>query len=80
MVVIKPFRAFHFNKSRFSNIETFIAPPYDIIRSEQELKLKKNQHNITHVDLPTSYEQAAATLNEWIQEKVHRFHPENKKS
>ncbi|MHC1590739.1 MAG: DUF1015 domain-containing protein [Candidatus Helarchaeales archaeon] len=70
MVEIAPFKAYMYNLQKISRLEDVIAPPYDIIKPEREQKLKKNPFNITHVDLPSSYDAAARILKQWIDEKV----------
>ncbi|MHA1785201.1 MAG: DUF1015 domain-containing protein [Candidatus Helarchaeota archaeon] len=66
MVKIIPFRAFHYDFD--SNIESLVAPPYDVI-SNVEL-FKQNPYNITHLELPTNYKTAADKLNDWISQKI----------
>lgn len=66
MVEISPFRAFHYDLTKVSRLSEVVAPPYDIINPEQEQSLKVNPRNITHLDLPASYEHASSLLEEWI--------------
>ncbi len=77
MVEFIPFRAFQYNLRKISKLEDVIAPPYDVIKPAQERELKKHVNNITHVDLPISYKNAAKLLNNWIKEKI-LIQPEKK--
>jgi uncharacterized protein (DUF1015 family) len=47
------------------------SPPYDVLSQAQRDELAaKSAHNMTHIDLPPTYEDAAATLARWISEKA----------
>jgi len=47
------------------------SPPYDVLSKAQRDELAaKSCHNMTHIDLPPTYEDAAATLEDWLREKA----------
>jgi uncharacterized protein (DUF1015 family) len=47
------------------------SPPYDVLSMAQRDELAaQSAYNMTHIDLPRSYEDAAATLARWIAEKA----------
>ncbi|NHI94698.1 MAG: DUF1015 domain-containing protein [Candidatus Lokiarchaeota archaeon] len=75
MVEISPFRAYHYNSDE---IDTFVSKPYDVISEEEKAIYKRNPYNITHLELPTNYNDAAQKLKEWINEK--KLIPRDKKS
>ena len=59
MVDITPFYAYHYGTDK---LEPLVSKPYDVINEEELLAYKKNEHNITHLELPSSYDDAAAKL------------------
>ena len=75
MVEISPFQAYLYDSDEF---EGLVSKPYDVISNEELTIYKKNPFNITHLELPTSYEDAAKKLKEWINEK--RLVPRKNKS
>jgi uncharacterized protein (DUF1015 family) len=47
-------------------LEDVIAPPYDVIDDELRARLAaRSPYNVVEIDLPPSYEQAAATMDDW---------------
>ena len=70
MVNITPFHAYHYNSDKFSSLEPLVSKPYDVINEEEKLAYKKNEWNITHLELPTSYDDAANRLEAWIKDKI----------
>jgi uncharacterized protein (DUF1015 family) len=71
---IAPFRAVHYNSSRFGNdVLRFVAPPYDVIDKGMERKLKDDRLNIAHITLGNegdSYSTAAKRLRRWMNDEV----------
>lgn len=66
MAVVKPFRALRYDEAAAGPLETLVAPPYDVITGEQRERLRSvNPHNVVHLTLPDSEEQAARDLDEW---------------
>ncbi len=70
MVNISPFHAYHYNTDKFSSLEPLVSKPYDVISDEEKKIYKINEWNITHLELPTSYDDAALKLNTWIKDRV----------
>jgi uncharacterized protein (DUF1015 family) len=69
MAEIKPFRALHYDLPDAGSLEDLVAPPYDVIDSEQRAALvSRSPYNVVQVDLPigdTPYEDAAALFAQW---------------
>jgi uncharacterized protein (DUF1015 family) len=60
---IRPFRALRY---AVPDLAAVVAPPYDVISDEQRAAYRaRNPHNIVHLTLPDSEEQAARDLAEW---------------
>jgi uncharacterized protein (DUF1015 family) len=67
VAVVKPFRALRFADPS----ERFVAPPYDVISPEERGRyLALDPHNVVHLTLPDSEEEAARTLERWRDEGV----------
>jgi uncharacterized protein (DUF1015 family) len=63
---IRPFRALRYDEAVAGPLETLVAPPYDVIDAEQREELRRaSPHNVVHLTLPDSEEEAAAQLAEW---------------
>ncbi len=76
---LKPFRAFRFDPAVVGDATACIAPPYDVIDSNQQEQLyQKNKYNIVRIikgrtspsdnDDNNQYTRAAGHLTEWIDE------------
>ncbi len=64
---MKPFRALRYAEPG----ERVVAPPYDVISAEQrERYLALDPHNVVHLTLPDSEEEAGLTLAHWRAEGV----------
>ena len=74
---VKPFRAFRFDKAIVGDVDSCIAPPYDVIGKARQCRLyEKNQYNIVRIikgktstsdsDTDNQYTRAADYLNTWI--------------
>lgn len=65
MAVVRPFRALRYAPSAGA-LEALVAPPYDVIDDAQrEELLARSPHNVVHLTLPDSEEEAARTLADW---------------
>jgi uncharacterized protein (DUF1015 family) len=68
MAEVRPFRALRY---AVPDLEAVVAPPYDVIddalRSEY---LQRDPHNVVHLTLPDSEEQAARDLRAWRDQGV----------
>jgi uncharacterized protein (DUF1015 family) len=68
MADVRPFRALRYAAA---DLEPLVAPPYDVISDEQRRELlARDPHNVVHLTLPDSEEQAAADLRRWREEGV----------
>ncbi len=71
MAVVKPFRALRYDVETAGPLESLVAPPYDVISPEQRDELRaRSPHNVVHLTLPDSEEQAAAELERWRADRV----------
>ena len=67
MAVVKPFRALRYAEPG----PGVVAPPYDVISPEQRTEyLARDPHNVVHLTLPDSEEDAARTLEQWRRDGV----------
>jgi uncharacterized protein (DUF1015 family) len=65
MAQLRPFRALRYSPAA-GPLERLVAPPYDVISPEErEHYLALDPHNVVHLTLPDSEEQAARELSEW---------------
>jgi uncharacterized protein (DUF1015 family) len=63
---IKPFRALRYDTERAGPLEDLIAPPYDVIGSEERASyLARSSYNVVHLTLPDSPEEAGRSFSEW---------------
>ena len=63
---IQPLRTLRYDTSVAGPLGEVIAPPYDVIDNHMRTELAaRSEHNVVELDLPESYEGAAATLQEW---------------
>src|SRR5256885_16595537 len=70
MAQVRPFRALRYSAAAGA-LERLVAPPYDVISAEErEQYLALDPHNVVHLTLPDSEEQAARELVEWQAEGV----------
>jgi uncharacterized protein (DUF1015 family) len=73
MADVRPFRAERYDETKAGPLEALVAPPYDVISDEDRaLYLARDPHNIVHLTLPDSEEQAARDLAAWREEGVLR--------
>src|SRR3989440_1157153 len=65
MAQVRPFRALRYSAAAGA-LERLVAPPYDVISAEERRHyLALDPHNVVHLTLPESEEQAARELREW---------------
>ena len=63
MAEVRPFRALRY---AVPDLDAVVAPPYDVISDEQRQEfLARDPHNVVHLTLPDSEEQAARALAGW---------------
>ncbi len=66
MATIRPFRALRYDEGVAGPLASLVAPPYDVISAEQRVDyLARSPHNVVHLTLPDSEEQAARDLADW---------------
>jgi uncharacterized protein (DUF1015 family) len=76
MAQLRPFRALRYADAA-GPLERLVAPPYDVISpQERERYLALDPHNVVHLTLPDSEEQATRDLDAWQQEGVLEREPE----
>jgi uncharacterized protein (DUF1015 family) len=67
MAVVKPFRAVLYDEDRAGPLAELVAPPYDVIGpAERSELLARSPHNVVHLTLPESEEDAARAWGEWV--------------
>jgi uncharacterized protein (DUF1015 family) len=80
MPIIKPFRGIRYNQNTV-NINTVVAPPYDVISPDQQNRLyDKDPHNIVRLILGREedrYAAAAKAFSEWQEARVLMREPES---
>jgi uncharacterized protein (DUF1015 family) len=70
MAQIRPFRALRYSPTAGA-LERLVAPPYDVISAgERERYLGLDPHNVVHLTLPDSEQDAARDLKDWQAEGV----------
>ncbi len=69
MAEIQPLRALHYDPARTGGFQDVLAPPYDVIDSEQRARLvARSPYNVVRIDLPEGddpYRNAAEELAQW---------------
>lgn len=66
MAELKPFSALRYDIDRAGPLEGLVAPPYDVIGAEErDDLLAKSPHNVVHLTLPDSEEEAGRSFREW---------------
>jgi uncharacterized protein (DUF1015 family) len=71
MADLQPLRTLRYEPSAVGSLEDVIAPPYDVIDAELRAQLAaRSPYNVVEIDLPPSYDQAAATMADWQQRGV----------
>jgi len=69
MAEIEPLRALRYNLEQTGSLQNVIAPPYDVIDSEQRARLEaRSPYNVVRIDLPQGddrYGRAAERLARW---------------
>jgi uncharacterized protein (DUF1015 family) len=74
MADVEPLRALHYDLERTGGLQEVIAPPYDVISSEDRTELEaRSPYNVVRIDLPVGenpYELAAEQLATWRKQGV----------
>jgi len=70
MADLQPFRAVRYSGAAGPLVD-LVAPPYDTVgREEREQLFSRSLHNVVHLTLPESAEQAADLYGEWLSEGI----------
>jgi uncharacterized protein (DUF1015 family) len=68
---VRPFRALRYDEDVAGPLDTLVAPPYDVISEEErQAYLRRSPHNVVHLTLPDSEEQAGRDFREWLEAGV----------
>ena len=75
---VRPFRALVFDPAVAGDMQTLVAPPYDVIGPEYRDELaSRNEWNVVGIDLPSiPYDTVAATIADWTAQGVLKRHDE----
>jgi uncharacterized protein (DUF1015 family) len=66
MADVKAFAALRYDTRVAGPLDRLVAPPYDVISDEERQRyVALDPHNVVHLTLPDSEEQAARDLREW---------------
>ncbi len=69
MADVEPLRALHYDRERTGGLQDVLAPPYDVIGTEQRTKLEaRSPYNVVRIDLPVGeepYDAAAREFQAW---------------
>jgi uncharacterized protein (DUF1015 family) len=66
MADMQPLRTLRYEPSVAGPLEDLIAPPYDVIDAAERAELaNRSPYNVVVIDLPRSYDEAAATMADW---------------
>jgi uncharacterized protein (DUF1015 family) len=77
MAVVKPFRALRYDEAVAGPLETLVAPPYDVIDTEQREELMaRSPLNVVHLTLPEDVDDAARLWGEWLSDGALVREPE----
>jgi uncharacterized protein (DUF1015 family) len=79
MATVSPFRAVHYDKAKVGDLTKVVAPPYDVISPEEQVRLhERHPKNIVWVDFglekpgdsegANKYTRAARYYEEWLRE------------
>jgi uncharacterized protein (DUF1015 family) len=68
---VRPFAALRYDETKAGPLGELVAPPYDVLSDEQRREyLERSPHNVVHLTLPDSEEEAARDFAAWRQEGV----------
>jgi len=73
MPLVRPFRALRYDEAVAGPLAELVAPPYDVLDDDARRRyLARSPHNVVHLTLPESPEEAGATLRAWRAEGALR--------
>jgi uncharacterized protein (DUF1015 family) len=62
---LQPFRGLRYDPAAVADADDVICPPYDVISPAERATLARHPANAVHLELPESYERAAALFAAW---------------
>jgi uncharacterized protein (DUF1015 family) len=66
MADLQPLRTLRYEPAEVGSLADVVAPPYDVIDDDMRAELAaRSPYNVVHLDLPPSYDEAAATMRDW---------------
>jgi uncharacterized protein (DUF1015 family) len=66
MADLQPLKTLRYEPAAVGSLGDVIAPPYDVIDDAMRAELAaRSPYNVVHLDLPPSYDEAAATMSDW---------------
>jgi uncharacterized protein (DUF1015 family) len=70
---VRPFAAVRYGEAAEGPLEGLVAPPYDVIDDDARRELlARSRHNVVHLTLPDSEDEAARRWSTWLDEGVLR--------
>ncbi|MEP7361483.1 MAG: DUF1015 domain-containing protein [Chloroflexota bacterium] len=73
MPELRPFRGLRYDPASVPDLSAVLCPPYDVISGAERAALAaRDEHNAVRLELPDSYEVAAALLADWQRAGVLR--------
>jgi uncharacterized protein (DUF1015 family) len=70
---VRPFAAVRYGEAAEGPLERLVAPPYDVIDDDARRELlARSRHNVVHLTLPDSEDEAARRWSTWLDEGVLR--------
>jgi uncharacterized protein (DUF1015 family) len=71
VAVVKPFSAVRYDEEAAGPLASLVAPPYDVISpAERDEFRARSPHNVVHLTLPDSEDDAARLWREWLDSGV----------
>ena len=71
MAVVQPFPALRYDERKAGPLEALVAPPYDVISSEERARLAaRSPYNVVHLTLPEDEGKAARRFADWRRDGV----------
>ena len=70
---VRPFPALRYDEEAAGPLEALVAPPYDVLSAdERDAYRARSPHNVVHLTLPDSEEEAAASFRAWREAGILR--------
>lgn len=76
MAYVRPFKGYCYNQQEIRSFGRVVAPPYDVISTEERAKYYEEKYNILHLTLPQKangqdkYAHSASLLKQWINKEI----------